>query len=734
MLTASEARALAGGVHGDPFSRLGMHQSDGALWVRALLPQAQSVAVLDAGTGEAVAALTQIHPDGVFEGAILGRRQRFAYRLRVAWDGAPEDIEDPYRFGPVLGELDLWLLAGGRHPRLYEKLGAHAAVQEGVAGTAFAVWAPNARRVSLVGDFNFWDGRRHPMRLRRECGVWEIFMPGVGAGARYKFELHAADGAVLPLKADPFAFAAELRPATASLVQGLPARAAPPAATPIMAQSDRAPGPVAARDRPLSIYEVHAGSWRRGEGGRWLDWAELGERLLPYVLEMGFTHVEFLPIMEHPFDGSWGYQPLGLYAPTARHGTPAQFAALVRQFHQAGVGVLLDWVPGHFPDDKHGVARFDGTHLYEHADPRQGFHHDWKTLIYNFGRDEVRNFLSANALYWIDCFGVDGLRVDAVASMLYLDYSRPPDEWVPNIHGGRENLDAVRFLRETNVRVGAEFPHAITIAEESTAWPGVSSPVHAGGLGFHYKWNMGWMHDTLEYMRREPVHRRHHHNELTFGPMYAFSENFVLPLSHDEVVHGKGSLLGKMPGDRWQQFANLRLLFGYMWAYPGKKLLFMGGEFGQQAEWNHDAELDWGALDDASHDGVRRLVADLNRCYRSIPALHQCDCEARGFEWIDFEDRGQSVLTFLRRGRGDDALVIAACNFTPVPRFGYRIGVPRAGHYREILNTDAAWYGGSDLGNGGGLDAVAAPCHGRSHCLLVTLPPLACLLFEWKPE
>ena len=719
MLSPAEIGALAAASHLDPFAVLGMHAHAGRVSVRAMLPGAQAVQVIEVASGRMLATLDQVHPDGVFDGVVPRRKSPFRYRLRVTRDGATRDVEDAYGFGPVLGELDVWLLAEGRHARLYDKFGAHPILHEGVAGVAFAVWAPNARRVSVVGDFNDWDGRRHAMRLRRESGVWEIFIPGAAPGARYKFEINASDGRLLPLKADPFAFAAELRPATASVV-----------AAPLVASNAVVRGPAAARDRPMSIYEVHAGSWRRGPCGRWLTWAELGDQLLPYVVELGFTHVEFLPLMEHPFDGSWGYQPLGLYAPTARHGPPAEFAAMVRRFQSAGVGVLLDWVPGHFPDDVHGLARFDGTHLYEHADPRQGFHRDWNTLIYNFGRNEVRNFLSANALYWIEHFGIDGLRVDAVASMLYLDYSRPEGEWLPNAHGGRENLDAVRFLRETNTLIGAAHAHAVTIAEESTAWDGVSRPVHEGGLGFHFKWNMGWMHDTLAYMAHQPVHRSHHHNRLSFGPMYAFSENFVLPLSHDEVVHGKGSLLGRMPGDRWQRFANLRLLFGYMWAYPGKKLLFMGGEFGQVAEWNHDAQLDWAALDDPLHAGVRRLIGDLNRVYREVPALHECDCEPRGFEWIDFQDRDQSVLTFVRRGLNDDDVVLVACNFTPVPRHGYRIGAPFGGRYREILNTDSAWYGGSDLGNGGGVDTVAAPCHGRAHSLSVTLPPLACVLLE----
>ena len=732
-LSRDDIAALANARHGDPFSVLGMHQSAGGLFVRALLPHADQVQVVERASGRVLATLERVDPSGLFEGPVPRRKNAFAYRLRVTRGSTTLELEDPYRFPPVLGELDVWLLAEGRHARLHEKLGPHPATLEGVAGTSFALWAPNAKRVALVGDFNDWDERRHPMRLRRECGVWEIFLPAVVDGAHYKFSLLAPGGEALPLKADPFAFAAELRPSTASIVAQPPA---PQAArrrndTSIGTQASTIAGPVATRERPVSIYEVHAGSWRRGDGLRWLTWAEIGDRLIPYVQQMRFTHVEFLPVMEHPFDGSWGYQPLGLYAPTARHGTPDEFAALVRRLHAAGIGVLLDWVPGHFPNDPHGLAAFDGTPLYEHADPRQGFHHDWKTLIYNYGRHEVRNFLAANALFWLERYGVDGLRVDAVASMLYRDYSRPPGEWVPNIHGGRENLEAIAFIRETNSLIRRELPHAVTIAEESTAWGGVSRPSEEGGLGFHYKWNMGWMHDTLEYMQRDPVHRRHHHDELTFSPVYAFSENFVLPLSHDEVVHGKGSLFGKMPGDDWRKFANLRLLFGYMWAHPGKKLLFRGGEFGQRAEWDHDSELDWDLLSDPLHAGVQRLVADLNRIYRDVPALHECDCEPRGFEWIDFNDRDQSVIAFVRRGRGDDSLVVAACNFTPVPRHGYRLGVPNAGRYRELINTDAKWYGGSDVGNQGGVDASAAPWHNRPFSIEVTLPPLGCVIFEW---
>jgi 1,4-alpha-glucan branching enzyme len=735
VLNSGDISALVEARHGDPFAVLGMHESEDGIVVRALLPHAEAVQVVEASTGRALATLERVDAAGLFEGVVPRRRNRFRYRLRTTWDGVRHELEDPYRFSPVLGDLDVWLLAEGRHARVQEKLGAHVLTHEGVAGTTFAVWAPNARRVSVVGDFNRWDARRHPMRLRRECGVWEIFLPGVEPGARYKYSLLAPDGGAVPLKSDPVAFAAELRPATASIVAELPPALAPHSlqrrsSAGIGTQSPTILGPSAARDRPVSIYEMHAGSWRRGENGRWLAWPEIAEQLIPYLHELRFTHVELLPVMEHPFDGSWGYQPTGLYAPTARHGTPAQFSAFVRRLHEAGIGVILDWVPGHFPNDPHGLAAFDGTPLYEHADPRQGFHRDWNTLIYNYGRHEVRNFLAANALFWAERYGADGLRVDAVASMLYLDYSRPPGEWVPNVRGGRENLEAVDFIRDTNALVAREVPQAVTIAEESTAWGGVSKRVEEGGLGFAYKWNMGWMHDTLEYMKRDPVHRRHHHDELTFGPVYAFSENYVLPLSHDEVVHGKGSLFGRMPGDRWQKFANLRLLFGYMWAYPGKKLLFMGGEFGQPAEWNHDGELAWQLASDAAHAGVRRLVGDLNRLYRELPALHECDCEPRGFEWIDFNDRDQSVIAFIRRGRSDGALVVAACNFTPVPRHDYRLGVPNAGRYREILNTDAKWYGGSDIGNAGGVDAEHSPWHGRPHSIAVTLPPLACVLFE----
>ncbi|MGH6988960.1 MAG: 1,4-alpha-glucan branching protein GlgB, partial [Stellaceae bacterium] len=602
--------------------------------------------------------------------------------------------------------------------------GAHVATIEDVAGVAFTVWAPNARRVSVVGDFNNWDGRRHPMRLHPGAGIWEIFIPGLSEGERYKYEIKGPDGAPLPLKADPFAFAAEHPPLTASIV-------AAPGDDPWQdgAWLDMRERRIA-RDAPVSIYEAHLGSWRRKpeEGNRYLSYRELADELVPYVKDMGFSHIELLPITEYPFDGSWGYQPTGLFAPTSRFGSPADFRALVEAAHGAGIGLILDWVPAHFPNDPHGLAQFDGTHLYDHADPRQGFHKDWNTLIYNYGRREVANFLLASGLFWLDRYHADGLRVDAVASMLYLDYSREPGEWVPNKFGGRENLDAVQFLRGLNEIGYGHHPGITTVAEESTAWPMVSRPVYLGGLGFGYKWNMGWMHDTLEYISRDPIHRTHHHHELTFGLLYAFSENFVLPLSHDEVVHGKRSLLGKMPGDPWQRFANLRLYFTFMFGHPGKKLLFMGGEFAQEREWDHDTSLDWHLIGDPMHAGVQRLVRDLNRLYRDVPALHRRDCESDGFAWIDANDAGNSVLSFLRFGEPGDPPAVILCNFTPVPRQGYRIGVPEAGFYRELLNSDAATYGGGNMGNGGGIEAEPTPWHGRPFSINVTLPPLAGLI------
>jgi 1,4-alpha-glucan branching enzyme len=736
MLSDREVELLRAAQHGDPFSVLGPHRdASGHWWLRAVLPGAAQVAALDGGTGELLGTLAPRHADGVFDGRLAeGLTSHLAsvenYRLQVRWaNGRSEIVDDPYRFPPVLGDLDVWLLAEGSHLRPCEALGAVQRVVLGVAGTSFAVWAPNASQVSVVGDFNHWDARRHALRLRRECGVWEIFVPGVGPGARYKYHVRDAGGHLLPLKADPYALQSELRPATASVVARLPS----------IAQKSEARRIANALDAPVSIYEVHLGSWQRradeahGPHGRFLTWAELADTLVPYAAEMGFTHLELLPVSEHPFDGSWGYQPIGLYSLTARFGDARGFKDFVARCHANGLGVLLDWVPAHFPTDEHGLVRFDGTHLYEYADPREGFHQDWNTLIYNLGRTEVQNFLVANALFWLERYDVDGLRVDAVASMLYRDYSRNAGEWVPNVHGGRENLEAIAFLRRVNEVVGIERPQAVTLAEESTAFPAVSRPTYDGGLGFHYKWNMGWMHDTLQYMRRDPIHRRHHHAEMTFGLVYAFNENFVLPLSHDEVVHGKGSMLGKMPGDRWQKFANLRAYYGFMFGHPGKKLLFMGSEFAQEREWNHDHSLDWHLLDDPLHQGMRSLVRDLNHLYRETPALHQRDVDPGGFEWVDHHDAQHSTFAFLRRAHAAGSVVLVVCNFTPTARHGVRFGVPMAGDYIERLNTDSAHYGGSNIGTPlarASSDAIAA--HGRGQSIVIDLPPLATVFFEWS--
>jgi len=726
MLHSRDIELICSASHGDPFAVLGVHEDRQGAWsLRVFMPRAASVTMLRADSGEPIVALTRRHDDGFFEGGAANRARPDDYRLRVRWaDGNEDVLDDPYRFGPVLGEIDVWLLGEGSHLRPFEILGANLRVMNDVHGTSFAVWAPNALRVSVVGDFNLWDGRRHPMRLRRECGVWELFVPGVPEGARYKYEIRSRDGHVLPLKADPYALQAELRPATASVVARMPAL------VPASPQRQRAN----ALDAPMSVYEVHLGSWRRKpeEGNRFLSWDELGDTLLPYAQDMGFTHLELLPVSEHPFDGSWGYQPLGLYAVTSRFGNIEGFRRFVERAHAAGLGLLVDWVPAHFPSDAHGLGQFDGTQLYEYADPREGFHIDWSTLIYNFGRTEVRNFLVGNALFWLERYDVDGLRVDAVASMLYRDYSRKAGEWIPNVHGGRENLEAIAFLRRTNEVVGIERAQAVTLAEESTAFPAVSRPTYAGGLGFHYKWNMGWMHDTLSYMQRDPIHRKYHHHEMTFGLVYAFNENFVLPLSHDEVVHGKGSLLGRMPGDRWQKFANLRAYYGFMMGHPGKKLLFMGGEFAQAAEWNHDHSLDWHLLGDPMHDGVRKLVRDLNRFYRATPALYQRDFEPEGFGWIDHNDAERSVLSFVRRGREADALIVVICNFTPTVYRGLRLGVPHPGDYRERMNTDSSHYGGSNVGTPfGAARSEAVPWQGQPHSVVLDLPPLATVFLEW---
>ncbi|MFW5654889.1 MAG: 1,4-alpha-glucan branching protein GlgB [Roseicyclus sp.] len=714
-----EMEAILRGQHGDPFRVLGMHEAEGGgICVNVFAPDATEVTVTDL-KGKRLGALERIDREGFFHGTLGRRKARVPYRLHLAnATGHEWDLTDPYSFGPVLGEMDEYLMGEGRHEDLYRRLGAHPMTHEGVEGTAFAVWAPNARRVSVVGHFNAWDGRRHAMRRRGATGVWEIFLPGIGPGEVYKYEILGAYGQLLPLKADPVGFRAEVPPATASIVHGMPRHEW----TDDGWQAARKPDQ---RAEPVSIYEVHLGSWRRGAEGEMLDYATLGDLLVDYVTEMGFTHVEFLPVSEHPFSGSWGYQPVGLFAPTARFGTPEEFAAMVDRLHGAGIGVIVDWVPAHFPSDAHGLGQFDGTALYEHADPRQGFHHDWNTLIYNFGRGEVANVLRASALYWLKELHVDALRVDAVASMLYLDYSRKEGEWIPNRHGGRENLDAIDFLRGVNALVRDRVPGALTMAEESTAFPGVSRPVDEGGLGFDFKWNMGWMHDTLEYMAEDPIHRKYHHHKMTFGLVYAFSENFVLPLSHDEVVHGKGSMLGKMPGGPEEKFANLRAYYGFMWGHPGKKLLFMGGEFGQEREWNHDQSLDWHLLHDPMHEGLRGFVRDLNALYRTEPGLHQRDCRPDGFAWIEMDDADNNVFSFLRFGEEGSRPVVVVSNMAPVPREGYRIGVPQGGTWVERLNSDAAEYGGSGAGNHAALTASEAPMHGQPASLALTLPPLA---------
>jgi 1,4-alpha-glucan branching enzyme len=713
----AEIAAVVDGRHGDPFKLLGLHQYKNDWIARAYVPGAESLAArtLD---GKAVGRLEKRHAAGFFEGR-LAVKHRQTLRYRAENRGGGWEFIDAYLLGPVLGPLDDYFLAEGTHLRLYDRLGAHPMAHEGAEGVHFAVWAPNAGRVSVVGDFNNWDGRRHVMRKRMDIGVWEIFVPGASEGQGYKYELTGADGKLLPLKSDPFGFSAEFRPKTASRV----------ARTDNFAWGDgdyvKARSSCELRQSPISVYEVHLGSWRRKGDNQFLTYDELGDQLIPYVADLGFTHIELLPISEHPYDPSWGYQPTGLYAPTSRFGSPAQFARFVDRAHAAGIGVILDWVPAHFPTDEHGLARFDGTALYEHEDPRQGFHPDWNTAIYNFGRREVSSFLINNALFWLDRYHIDGLRVDAVASMLYLDYSRKKGEWLPNRHGGNENLEAIDFLKRMNEVAYSGRPGISTIAEESTAYPGVSQPTHAGGLGFGFKWNMGFMHDTLEYLKRDPVFRQHHHNELTFGLLYAFSENFVLPLSHDEVVHGKGSLLAKMAGDDWQKFANLRAYYAFMWGYPGKKLLFMGQEMAPWTEWSEAHSLDWHLLDHAPHKGMQILVRDLNRLYRNHTALHARDCEAEGFEWLIADDYQNSVFAWARHSESNAPIVAVATNFTPVPRDDYLLPLPAAGYWREIFNSDAAIYGGSGRGNMGGVQAAAHGSHGKPASVRLSLPPLS---------
>ena len=716
-LDRGAAEAIAGGWHGDPFGVLGPHKAAKGWEIRAFVPGAERLWLIT-GKTEAEAVAWPGLP-GLFTCALA---RKASYRFRAEGHGTTWEFDDPYRFGPVLGEMDEYLLGEGSHRRLWQVLGAHVMAHEGVDGVHFAVWAPNAERVSVVGDFNVWDGRRHAMRRRGATGVWEIFIPGLGEGTGYKYEIKGPGGAVLPLKADPVGFGSEHPPANASVVRTI--RGDWQDAEWMESRQARH-----MTDAPISVYEVHLGSWKRAPGNRMLSYQELAEELVDYVVDMGFTHIECLPVSEYPFDGSWGYQPVGMFAPTIRHGTPSEFRAFVDAAHRKGLGVILDWVPGHFPTDAHGLGQFDGTALYEHADPREGFHQDWNTLIYNYGRVEVKNYLVSNALYWLEEYHVDGLRVDAVASMLYRDYSRKQGEWVPNKDGGRENYEAIDVLRSMNITAYGECPGIMTVAEESTAFPGVSRPANWGGLGFGFKWNMGWMNDTLSYMQKDPIYRRYHHHQMTFGMVYAWSENYILPISHDEVVHGKGSMLAKMPGNAWEKFANLRAYYGFMWAHPGKKLLFMGQEFAQGAEWNNNQSLDWHQLDIAEHKGMQRLVRDLNLVYRETRSLHVNDTKAEGFGWIESNDAEAGVYAWMRKGDALDKPVVAVVNMTPLER-KYRLGLPHAGTWREILNTDAEAYGGGNRGNLGGVATEKTPWHGQTQSALVTLPPLSALYLQ----
>ncbi|MDX8389127.1 MAG: 1,4-alpha-glucan branching protein GlgB [Mariprofundaceae bacterium] len=709
----------------DPFAWLGRHAHDkGGVMIRAFKPKAEKMWLLPE-KGKAV-AMTQIKGTGFFEKHWKTGEFDMAYRFRIEnSDGHRWEEQDAYRFGTVLGNMDLHLIGEGNHFEKYRLMGAHVREHEGASGVSFAVWAPSADRVSVIGNFNHWDGREHQMRVRGSSGIWEIFVPDLCEGETYKFEIRAKNQDVFE-KTDPYAQEMEVRPATASVVHN------PKNYTWNDAEWVADLPKKQAADQPMSIYEIHPGSWRRGgDGSDYLSYREMAHQLVDYCQWMGYTHVELMPITEHPFDGSWGYQTVGYFAPTSRFGSPDDFRYLVDYCHQHGLGVFLDWVPAHFPKDSHGLARFDGTALYEHEDPRIGEHKEWGTYIFNFGRNEVRNFMTASALFWLDSFHIDGLRVDAVASMLYLDYDRDDGEWLPNEFGGRENLDAVEFLKQFNCLVHERFPGVVTMAEESTSWPMVSRPTYLGGLGFTMKWNMGWMNDTLSYFEHEAVHRSYHHGELTFSLVYAHTENFILPFSHDEVVHGKSSMAGKMPGDEWQQFANLRALYGYMFTHPGKKLQFMGIEYGQWQEWNFDQSLDWDQAGCMPHRGLQLMVRDLNHLYCNTPALHEIDFESHGFEWLDCNDADQSTLSFLRRD-SHGGFVIATLNLTPVPRKFYRLGVPESGYYYELFNSDAEAYGGSNLGNSGGVNAEHFEWMGRPHSIMLTLPPLSCMIFGLK--
>lgn len=715
------------GVHGDPFSVLGMHSAGGGVEIRAFLPEAVEAWVVDKKTGRRY-VMERLHKKSFFL-CNVPRRKTFPYRLSIkTYDGDTAEFDDPYSFGCVLTDYDLHLIGEGSHYKNYEKLGAHVIETAGISGVHFGVWAPNAKSVCVMGDFNRWDNRRHPMRRLGPSGVWEIFIPGLAAGEIYKFFIRSAHHNYMTEKADPYGFFFEYRPKSASVVYDIDK----------YQWNDHDWMESRSRknwfEAPISIYEVHLGSWMRvhDEEDRFLTYRELADKLIAYVTMMGYTHIELLPVQEHPLDASWGYQTIGYFAPTSRFGPPDDFKFFVDSCHENGIGVILDWAPAHFPKDGHGLSFFDGTCLYEHEDPRKGEHRDWGTLIFNYGRNEVRNFLISNALFWLEKYHIDGLRVDAVASMLYLDYSREEGDWVPNVFGGRENIEAVEFIKKFNELTHQYFPGVLTIAEESTAWPGVTKPVYLGGLGFDLKWNMGWMNDMLEYISKEPVYRRYHHNNLTFGLLYAFSENFALVLSHDEVVHGKRSMLDKMPGDRWQKFANLRLFYGYMYGHPGKKLLFMGGEFGQWSEWNEARSLDWHLLEQPEHRQLQKYVRDLNEIYSSTPAIHQMDFDYRGFEWIDFRDSDSSIISYLRYDADRRDHIVVVCNFTPVPRTGYRIGVPERCFYQEVLNSDSAVYGGSNMGNAGGLNSEDLAWHGKPCSILITVPPLATVYF--RPE
>ena len=720
--------AICGAYHSAPFDVLGIHplkvEGRPAVAVRAFLPHAREVAVRAAGS-EKPSPMTLIHPDGFFQAIFPEQTEVWRYTLLITThQGVTYEAQDPYRFPPILSEFDMHLFGEGSNYRLYHKLGAHLCELDSVRGVSFAVWAPNAERVSVVGLFNQWDGRQHPMRPRGATGIWELFIPGLGEWELYKYEIRSRRQGYVVEKSDPVGFASELRPKTASLVFDVDRYQWGDDEWMEKRQTFNR------LEAPLSIYEVHLGSWRRTPDGRWLTYSDLADKLVRYVKEMGYTHIELLPITEHPLDGSWGYQTIGYFSPTSRFGAPDKLMLLIDRCHQQDIGVILDWVPAHFPKDETGLGFFDGTHLYEYADPRKGEHEDWGTLVFNYDRAQVREFLLSSAIFWLEKYHMDGLRVDAVASMLYLDYSRKDGEWIPNKYGGRENLSAIAFLKRFNEIVHQEYPDVLTFAEESTAWPMVSRPSYLGGLGFDLKWNMGWMHDMLLYMSKDPIYRRYQHDNLTFSLLYAFNENFILPLSHDEVVHLKGSMLGKMPGDDWQKFANLRTLYGYMFSHPGKKLNFMGGEIGQWSEWNFDASVDWPLLERDPHRQLQRFVRDLNHIYTSEPALYQIDFDWSGFEWIDFRDVNQSIVSFIRKGEGGVAPVVVIANFTPVPRVGYRVGLPKLGLYRELLNSDAAEYGGGGVGNPGGVTAEEISWQGQPYSAALLLPPLAVLYLK----